>query len=391
MDFNFPAENDPRRIEVRAWFEAHPDPTADQMYEAGYMCPRWPRPYGLAADPELQLIIADELKRAGVTIPENFLMENHLGISLLSHGSEAAKARHLIKGLKGEERWVQLFSEPSCGSDLANLRTTATRDGDHYVIQGSKIWNSGAHYREVGCLLARTDPNAQKHAGLSQFVVPMDTPGITVRPLYDMSGHHEVNEVFLENVRIPVDARLGEEGEGWQLTNQQLQSERVSWHEPAGMISAGPTARHLVDALNRSGALLRPEFRDEAAQLYIEGELLRLLAMRSLTDRINNKQAGREAAVSKMMRAQHGQRIYQLALRALGHSGLDEDAPAFEGSAQFDGRASWKNGPWFSPSITLMAGSQQIMKNVVGERLLGLPRDSDPTAKGSWLEHRNAS
>jgi alkylation response protein AidB-like acyl-CoA dehydrogenase len=387
MDFDYPGEDDPRRKAVRAWFDAHPDPTPRQLYESGYLVCRWPAPYGVGADPELQLIIDDEIARAGVDLPENGICENHCGPSLLTHGTEAAKARYLEKGLVGEERWCQLFSEPSGGSDLANVKTTATREGDHYVIRGQKVWNSGATYREIGVLIARTDPHAAKHAGLSSFIVEMKTPGISVRPIADMSGYaSEFNEVYFDEVRVPVANRLGEEGDGWRLTMQQLQSERARIAKPG--VAGGPTVHDLVMALHRAGALRGAGIADEAAQLYVEGEMMRLLGYRMLSDQMNAKQAGPEAAIVKLIGSPLRQKIYQLAMKAQGQIALVDGAEQFAGSKDYEGRLSWNYGPWFSPAFTLQVGTQEIMRNVIGERMLGLPRDLDPTAKGDWSEHQ---
>jgi alkylation response protein AidB-like acyl-CoA dehydrogenase len=197
-----------------------------------------------------------------------------------------------------------LFSEPAGGSDLGALRTTARREGDHYVVNGQKIWTSLAHKSKVGVLVARTDPAAAKHAGLSQFLIDMDSPGVTVRPIIDLSGHeNEYNEVFLEDVIVPADRLVGKEGEGWAISMRQLQTERVALSKPGAIWGAGPSARELVTGLDKIGALDDLLVRDEAASIYIEGEILRLLAYRSLSDRMNAKAPGPEGAVRKMLAA----------------------------------------------------------------------------------------
>ncbi|MEQ8268614.1 MAG: acyl-CoA dehydrogenase family protein [Parvibaculum sp.] len=390
MDFDLPPENDPRRLEVRAWFKAHPKPTYRQMTEAGYVVPHWPRPWGLEADAELQLIIDEEIKRANILAPNlvNPVAINNCAQSLLTHGTDAQRERFLMPALAAEEIWCMLFSEPSGGSDLGALRTTARREGDHYVVKGQKIWTSLAHKSKIGVLVARTDTSVPKHAGLTQFLIDMDSPGITVRPIIDMSGEaNEYNEVILDDVKVPADRMLGKEGEGWQICMSQLQTERVALSKPGAIWGAGPSARELVDGLIASGAVKDPLVRDEAAKLYIEGEILRLLAYRTLTDRMNAKHAGPEAAARKAIAAPHGQRIVDLAKRSQGMRGLvdgDEAMPVPNGGkGMFD---NWDYAFWFSPAVTLGVGTQEILKNVIAERVLGLPREKDPTAKTPWAE-----
>jgi alkylation response protein AidB-like acyl-CoA dehydrogenase len=283
-----------------------------------------------------------------------------------------------------------LFSEPSGGSDLAALRTVARRDGDHYVVKGHKIWTSLAHKAKVGVLVARTHPDLPKHQGLTQFLVDMDTPGITIRPIVDLSGEeNEYNEVFLDEVRIPADRLLGKEGEGWTLSTTQLQTERVALSRPGAIWGHGPSARELVEGLAEIGALDDSGLRDDAAEIYIEGEILRLLAMKSLSDRMNARTPGPEGAIHKMLAAPHGQKVVELAKRAQGARGMIAGEQPFPsqlgGKGTFD---DWDYAFWFSPAVTLGVGTQEVLKNVVAERMLGLPRDVDPTARMPWSEAR---
>jgi alkylation response protein AidB-like acyl-CoA dehydrogenase len=391
VDFELPAEDDPRRKPIRDWFEVHPRPSGRALAEAGFIVPHWPKPWGLAADAELQLIIDQEMKRAGVVPPRNPVAVNNCAQSLLTHGTEALRQRFLWPALAGEEIWCMLFSEPSGGSDLSALRTVARRDGDHYVVKGHKIWTSLAHKAKVGVLVARTDPDAPKHKGLSQFLVDMDSPGIRIRPIIDMSAHeNEYNEVFLEEVRVPADRLLGQEGDGWRLSTTQLQTERVALSRPGAIWGHGPSARELVEGLAEIGALTDGALRDEAAQVYIEGEILRLLAYRSLSDRMNARAPGPEGAIHKMLAAPHGQRVVDLAKRAQGPRGLIAGEQPFptQLAADDDPYNDWDYAFWFSPAVTLGVGTQEILKNVVAERMLGLPRDLDPTASLPWSQAR---
>ncbi|MDP3175202.1 MAG: acyl-CoA dehydrogenase family protein [Phenylobacterium sp.] len=393
MDFDIAPEDDPRRLEIRGWLKQHPKPTARELLDSGYEVPHWPPPYGLSANAELQLIVDEELNRAGVQRFGHLVAQNNCGPSLLTHGTAEAKARYLEKGLMGEELWCQLFSEPSGGSDLAALRTTAVRDGDHYIINGQKIWTSLANHAHLGCIVARTDPHAAKHAGLSMFIVELkNNPGVTVNPIEDMTGYeNEFNEVFFDNVRVPATNRLGEEGDGWRLTMQMLGSERVHMGKPGAVWGYGPTARDLIDGLNSIGKLRDVAVAEEAAKLYIEGEMIRLLNYRRLSDQVNAKRPGPESAVAKMLAAPHGQKLLDLAKRVHGQAGLiageSQFAEPTAQSKEMGGRGSWDVGFWFSPAITLGVGTQEVLKNVVGERLLGLPRELDPSAKGDWSEN----
>ena len=210
MDFELPPDDDERRLAVRAWLGEHPEPTGRELAEAGYVVPHWPRPWGLDADPIHQLMIDDELARAGVRRPVNPIGIGWAGPTILYAGTKEQKDRYLWPMIAGEEFWCQLFSEPGSGSDLASLGTRAVRDGDEFVVNGQKIWTSGAQYAKFGILIARTDPDLPKHKGVSYFVCPMDAPGIEIRPITEMTGGHTFNEVFFTDVRIPAANLVGE-------------------------------------------------------------------------------------------------------------------------------------------------------------------------------------
>ncbi len=384
MNFDFPAEDDPRRVEIRQWLEANPNPSYRQLAERGYTAPNWPPPWGLSAGPELVLILDEEFERAGIPHPrnKNGIGLNQCGQSLLTWGTEEQRQRFLPPALACEEKWCMLFSEPSGGSDLGNLRTTARRDGDHYVINGQKIWNSLADRSQIGVIIVRTDSTVPKHKGLSMFLLEMNTPGITVRPIIDMTGEeNEYNEVFLDNVRVPAAHRLGPEGAGWRIVMEQLQTERQGMTKPGAVWGAGPTARELLDGLIKTGRIKDPLIRDEAAQLYIEGEILRLLTFRDLSNKINGKPAGLEGNIGKMMASPHGQRMSDLAKRSQGVAGMIRSKDVLPLPDKNYGLFSdWDYAYWFSPAATLGVGTQEILKNSVAERVLGLPRDTDPTA-----------
>lgn len=390
MDFDFPTEGDSRRKEVRAWLEKHPKPSARELLDAGYEVPHWPAPYGISADPETQLIISQELQRAGVKRYGNLLSATNLGPTILQHATPAVRERYLEKMLMGEEHWSQLQSEPMAGSDLASVRTTALREGDHYIVNGQKVWNNASR-ADFACLLARTDPHAAKHAGLSVLIIDMKAPGVTTSPIHTMNQYttdypSAFDAVFFDNVKVPIDHLLGAEGDGWRLTQQTLQSERMMILEALPK----PTARDLISGLNAMDRLTDPAVRDEAAKLYVEGEMIRLLNLRSLSDQLNARRPGPEAASIKMMQAPHEQRLQDLAKRSQGQDGLVAGSDPFPRSPVTFGGYGWDACFWDSPTLTLRAGSQELMRNIVGERVLGLPRELDPSAKGDYAENLKA-
>src|SRR3954447_13429704 len=263
MDVDLPPEQDPRRAEVRRWLEEHPSPSGRDLAEAGYVVPHWPPPWGLDAEPELQLIIDDELRRASVTKPLNPIGIGHCGPILVVHGSDEQRERYLPPMLRGEELWCQLFSEPGSGSDLANLSTRAMRDGDVFVVNGQKIWTSLASMAKFGILIARTDPDQPKYTGISYFIVPMDLPGIEVRPLRNMQGTFGdagFCEVFFTDVHVPAENLIGSLNGGWAMAKETLANERVSLSREGLQWGYGPTVRDLV-SLARTNGCVEPVMR----------------------------------------------------------------------------------------------------------------------------------
>jgi alkylation response protein AidB-like acyl-CoA dehydrogenase len=259
VDLGLPGDDDPRRRQVRDWLAEHPHPTGRQLAEAGYVVPHWAPPYGVDADPLTQLMIDEELRRAAVGRPINPIGIGWAGPTLMYAGTEEQKDRWLWPLLSGEEFWCQLFSEPGAGSDLASLTT------------------SYAHVARWGILLARTDPNATKHMGISYFACPMDAPGIEIRPLIDMTGEHAFNEVFFTDVRIPADHLVGPEHGGWELAKVTLGNERVSLSGEGALWGMGPAADDLVDLVRSAGGAPDPTTRDRLVDVYIESQILRVL------------------------------------------------------------------------------------------------------------------
>ena len=404
MDFQLPAEDDPRRLAVREWLAAHPDPDGPTLAAAGYVVPHWPAPWGFDADPIHQLIIDDELSRAGVRRPVNPIGIGWAGPTILFAGTDAQKERYLSRIISGEDFWCQLFSEPGSGSDLANLGTRAVRDGDEFVVNGQKIWTSGAQYARYGILIARTDPELPKHKGISYFVCPMDAPGIEIRPITEMTGGHTFNEVFFTDVRIPAENLVGELNDGWRLAKVTLGNERVSLSTGGVLWGNGPTALEMIDVLRERGPVTDPFVRQRVADVYIEHTLLDLIRMRTLTAALKGEPPGPEASIRKILADEHGQHVMGLARDVLGAGGMltggDGSEPFVPGTdtkglgpAKPDGGLEdpgWYDGFMFSQALTIGGGTGDVQRNIVAERVLGLPHDVNVTAGMTWSESQRA-
>ena len=385
MDFELPPDDDPRRLEVRAWLAEHPRPSGRQLAEAGYAAPHWPPPWGLGADPIHQLVIDEELRAAKVSRPVNPIGIGWAGPTILHAGTDAQKERYLFPLLSGEEFWCQLFSEPGAGSDLANLSTRAVRDGDVYVVNGQKIWTSFGHIAKFGILIARTDPDAPKHQGVSYFVCPMDLPGIELRPIIDMTGAHVFNEVFFTDVRLPAENLVGEEHRGWALAKVTLANERVSLSSGGALWGQGQTAGDLFDLVRARGGVTDPSLRQRLAALYIQEEILRLIRLRTVTAAVHGRPPGPEASIRKALADEHGQKIMQLAKDLTGLDGLLGDRGPL---GVVD--PSWNYGFLFSPALTVGGGTSEVQRNIVAERVLGLPHDLDVETGKSWRDAQAA-
>ncbi|MCQ3812951.1 MAG: acyl-CoA dehydrogenase family protein [Acidimicrobiia bacterium] len=409
MDFDFPPQDDPRRIKLREWLEANPAPTPQQLLAAGLIVPNWPEPYGIDADPLHQLIIDEELARVNVRRPQNPIGIGWAGPTILAAGSEEQKQRFLPGLLTGSDIYCQMFSEPDAGSDLASLATSALRDGDEYIINGSKIWTSGAHHAKYGILIARTNPNVPKHKGISYFVCPTNLPGVTISPIIDMTGAHSFNQIFFDNVRIPRENRIGAENDGWRLAKVTLANERVSLSSSGSLWGAGPNAAMLIDLMKRNGGVTDPQMRQRAAALHIDAEVLRLNRLRTLSAQLNAQTPGPEASIQKIMADEHGQQVMQLAKDFAGAQGMLEGSgplgvipPNMAGGAteiifkddQVAGvNRIWHYGFLFSPALTLGGGTFAVLRNIVAEMVLGLPREPSADKGKTWLEtrHRNSA
>src|ERR1019366_2493282 len=268
-------ELDPRRFELRRWLVEHPHPSGRYLAEAKLVAPAWPEPWGRNASVEYQLLIDEELRRARVVRPINPIGIGWAGPTIIVAGTKEQQDRWLPKLLSGEEFWCQLFSEPNAGSDLASLTTSARKDGEEWVINGQKLWTSYAHLSTWGILLARTSNEGSPQHGISYFICPMKAPGVTVRPVVDMTGDHAFNEVFFDEVRLPADALLGEVNQGWRLAKVTLGNERVALSGEGVLWGRGPTAEDLVDLVRAQGNALTKIERDDLVKCWSHGEILR--------------------------------------------------------------------------------------------------------------------
>ncbi len=320
--------------ELRSWLAAHPRPTDAELAAAGWVAPQWPRPWGLDAGPSEAVELEHELLRAGVSLPDNPIGIGWAGPTILAAGTDAQRERFLGPILSNEHHWCQLFSEPDHGSDLASLGTTATLDGDSWIIEGQKIWTTDADNADFGILLARTGPpdegsGAAPHHGISYFLCPMDRPGIDVRPIREMSGGTHFCEVFFSYVRIGADALLGAEGQGWRLATLTLGNERVSLSQGGLLWGMGPTGGEVLDALaallGGSDVAHESVLRQRFARLFTESFLLDRLGERVRASASRDGRPGPEASLEKLLSDQHGQRLYDLLFDVAGPAGLLSD------------------------------------------------------------------
>jgi alkylation response protein AidB-like acyl-CoA dehydrogenase len=345
------------------------------QYDLGLGWVHFPVGYGgLGADPKLQRIVETRLREEKISYEE--IGWNGFGMflaapTIVNHASPETRSRLLRPLFTGEEIWCQLFSEPGAGSDLASLTTRAVRDGDDWVVTGQKVWTSLAHFSRYGILLARTDPDAPKHAGISYFVCPMDLPGIEVRPLVEMTGEHMFNEVFPDEVRLPAENLVGAEHGGWALAKVTLANERVSLSSGGALWGRGPSAEDLLDVIRKAGGVADPLLRQRLARLWTEATVLRLIRLRTLTSAVRGEPPGPEASVRKLLADEHGQQVMALAKDLAGAAGMLAQSGPLGGPDEW----GWSYGFLFAPALTIGGGTTQVQRNILAERVLGLPHD----------------
>ena len=367
--------------------KADPETTSQEefrglQYDLGLAWVHFPEGRGgLGVAPGLQRIVDDRLRAAGAKPPgsRHFFGLAMAGPVVVTHGSEESKDRLLRAMFTGEDAWCQLFSEPGAGSDLAGLACRAVRDGDEWVVNGQKVWNTLAHIADRGMLVARTDPDAPKHKGLTYFALDMHAPGVEVRPLRQITGEAEFNEVYLTDVRVPDSDRIGEVGEGWRVAMTTLMNERTSIGGGGGAPERGSGA--IAEALRIWEAADGPEHgpatKDRLMRLWIEAEALRLTNLRAS----HNRKAGNpgpEGSIAKLMFAEVNKRIYELCVDMLGPAGTvgyDFTMKRAESLGLVGPSGSARKMFLRSRANSIEGGTSEIQRNILGERVLGLPGD----------------
>ncbi|MFD3718757.1 acyl-CoA dehydrogenase family protein [Streptomyces sp. NPDC058674] len=334
-----------------------------RLYDAGYAGLHWPVDAGgRGATPTQHLIFLEETERAGAPyVGANFVGLLHAGPTIAAEGTAQQRARWLPPVLRGDEVWCQGFSEPDAGSDLASLRTRAVRDGDAYVVTGSKIWTSHAEVADWCELLVRTDPDAPRHRGISWLAMPMDAPGVTVRPLRTLAGSTEFAEVFLDEVRVPVTHRVGAENDGWRVTMVTLSFERGTAFV-GEVVACRRTLGELARTAKENGRWDDPVLRRRLGRLYGEfGALWRLTQWNVSGAELSGGVPGVGGSVFKLAYSHARQELYDAAAQVLGADSLVLDE-------------EWTRDRLSSLSYTIAAGTSQIQRNIVAERILGLPK-----------------
>jgi len=401
------------RNEARAWFEEHWDPDLtlgewwERLAESGWGFPTWsPDWYGRGLSSRLAAVVGEERKRAGAFGPPSGIGVMMAGPTIVAHGTDEQRKRFLPNMVSGKEVWCQLFSEPGSGSDLASLQTRAVRDGDEWVVNGQKVWTSGAQFSKWGILIARTNPEVPKHKGITYFVIDMDQPGIEVRPLKEMTGGATFNEVFFTDARVPDANVLGEVGEGWGVAVTTLAHERNSLGAGGmggmggGEIIGRPDlTRRVGDLVNASsgggemagmaaafggggGAMIKmlpqlfakggdPVVRQDIARIYTLLEIARFTGLRAQAAAARGERPGPEVSTGKLMASTIVRTLRDVGLRIEGPHGMlhGDDAP-LGGMLQFLAL--------FSPAVSIAGGTDEVQRNIIGERVLGLPSEARP-------------
>ncbi len=393
MDLRYGPEYEAFRTELRRFLEAHrarapkarlgevlsidPQIAAWQqlLIEHGYAARTIPEAYGgggHAPDPLISVILSEEFRRAGVPAGVSGQGPDMLVPTLLEHGSEAQKRRYIPPTVRGEMIWCQGYSEPGAGSDLASLTTSGRVEGDTLVVNGQKIWTSTAHAAQMMFALVRTEPEAKKHAGISYVLIPMDAPGIDVRPLRTMTGHAEFNEVFFDDVRVPLANVVGRRGEGWKIANTTLRHER-------DMLGSAATSEGLFQGLLRTleqeqvdgrPAIEDPALQARLAALQARTVAMRCHAMRLLTARVRGESAGVASLVTKLNGCQLNHDLAGFAIDGMGEAGT-----LYRGAERARDGGRWLFHWMFQLGLIIGGGTAQIQKNIIAERGLGMPRE----------------
>jgi alkylation response protein AidB-like acyl-CoA dehydrogenase len=410
MDLTYSAEAEQFRAEIRSWLEEHlptgwfsPDfemsegerkqfnvDWPNKLFEGGWICATWPSEYGGKGLTTMQgVVLSEEFARAKAPMRGDFFGDTLVGPTILQWGTEEQK-RHFLPGiLNGQIRWCQGFSEPNSGSDLASLKTTAELDGDEWVINGQKVWTTQGHHADYCFLLTRTDPESPKHKGISYLLVPMKQPGVEVRGITQPDGTAEFCEVFFTDARCPKDNVVGGVNNGWKVANSTLAFERGQ-SATTGFRRFEEEFRLLRRQAEANGKIGDADIRQRLAQYYSKIQILRINGLRNLSSALsgsNDRGTVVLGATNKMFWSEMHQAAMELALDIYGANSMLIDAGpdgGWPGAVRDNRRDSYPVSPmmsafFFSRSETIWGGTSQIQRNIVGERVLGLPREPQPS------------
>ena len=411
MDLTYPPEAEAFRTEIRAWLEEHlpdgwfdddfeltreerarfNDEWTEKLYGGGWICASWPTEYGGKGLSTMEAVVLnEEFARAGAPLRADFFGDTLVGPTILQWGSEEQKKEYLPKILSGQIAWCQGFSEPEAGSDLAGLKTRAELDGDEWVISGQKVWTTQAGFADYIFLLARTDPDAPKHAGISYLLVPMKQPGVEARPITQVDGSAEFYEVFFDNARCPKDNVVGGVNNGWKVAMTTLGFERGT-SATTGHRRFEKELEIITAKARENGRIHDPLVRQRLAHAWSKVQIMRINGLRSLTAVVQNKKdlgVAALGATNKMYWSEYHRDVMELAIDILGMDGqiLTGSVDEEESVPGYGVRATNARYPasvlqssfFFSRSETIWGGTAQIQRNIVGERVLGLPKEPKP-------------
>lgn len=411
MDLTYPPEAEAFRTEIRAWLEEHlpdgwfdddfeltreerarfNDEWTEKLYGGGWICASWPTEYGGKGLSTMEAVVLnEEFARAGAPLRADFFGDTLVGPTILQWGSEEQKKEYLPKILSGQIAWCQGFSEPEAGSDLAGLKTRAELDGDEWVISGQKVWTTQAGFADYIFLLARTDPDAPKHAGISYLLVPMKQPGVEARPITQVDGSAEFYEVFFDNARCPKENVVGGVNNGWKVAMTTLGFERGT-SATTGHRRFEKELEIIVAKARENGRIDDPLVRQRLAHVWSKVQIMRINGLRSLTAVVQNKKdlgVAALGATNKMYWSEYHRDVMELAIDILGMDGqiLTGSVDEEESVPGYGVRATNARYPasvlqssfFFSRSETIWGGTAQIQRNIVGERVLGLPKEPKP-------------
>ncbi|MGO8957175.1 MAG: acyl-CoA dehydrogenase family protein [Streptosporangiaceae bacterium] len=338
-----------------------------RLYDAGFAGITWPKEYGgQGLTSAEQIAWSQESRDYDLPTGAFFIGISMPGNTILEVGTEAQKKRYLPRMLRGDEIWCQLFSEPGAGSDVASLQTTAVRDGDTWVLNGQKVWTSGAQFSDYGAILARTDPAKPKHNGISMFIVDMHAPGVTVRPLKVATGHSPFNEVFYDNVRIPADALIGAENKGWDAAVVMLRHERIAIGTMGSSRTSPLAFESLRDLAAGLGRTSDQGVRRRLAELYARGRAMQLFALMLREETLAGRPPGARGSVAKLAGSELGRFAGNVAADVLGDQLAGFDA---------DDLQAVTTSIIAAPGSAIAGGTSEIQRNIIGERVLGLAKD----------------